>query len=171
MPAETEIVIPRWLWILAIILLLVTIGCFTSPVNAAGRPIFLSPEVKALSDFRNSATAWQGKLREIDSQLLNLLSDAYGSDLFEKSRQSQAVVESAFWLLQEVERIEAPTAASPLRDLVYRATAGYLEAARATLVWISEPTTENLSTAQAALDIARAALQKMEQSEWLHQAE
>jgi len=168
---EIEITIPRWAWILAVILLLVTVGYFVSPVNAAGRPIFLSPEVKAISDFRNSATAWEGKLREIDSQLVRLLSGAYGSDLFEKSRQSQAVVEATSWLLQEVERVKAPTAASPLRELVYRATTVYLEAARATLVWIGEPTTENLSTAQAALDVARAALQKMERSEWLHQTE
>ncbi len=167
MDGNQEIVIPRWLWVIAVVVTLAFLGAFTSPKDAEGRPIFLSPEVKAISDYRNSAVAWLNELRQIDASVTNILSGAYGLGIFEKSRQSQAVAESAFWLLREIEKTETPTAASPLREAAYRTSLAYLDAARATLVWTSEPNDENLGAAQSALDAARDALRKLERSEWL----
>lgn len=169
MSDNETIVIPRWSLPTVLVLLLILAGYFASPKDQAGRPIFLSPGVKAINDYRQSVVGWREQMAGIDAATTSILSGVYGSDLFEKSQQSQKNMEVAFWLVQEIERTEAPTASTPVRELAYRVSLTYLEAARAALVWSSAPTDENLADADALLQKAQAGMKKLEASEWLVQ--
>jgi len=81
--------------LLCLVLVLSGIGWCVSPKDNDGRPILLSPEVKAMEDYRRSAQTWMDQLRALDSEIAGLLQTDRAGDLFTQSRQAQQMLEHA----------------------------------------------------------------------------
>jgi hypothetical protein len=164
---DSDISLPRWLWIGALVLIvLLAVGYIFSPRDRDDRPILLLPDVKAVEDYRVALIDWQAQARELDSQISTILSGRFGSDLFTTSRESQKMIDAGVRLLNNIEQQKTPTVATPARAMAVRMASEYLEAARATLVWTTTPTNDNLSKAQNHLASARERLSELEASEW-----
>lgn len=167
---DSEITIPPWLWIgVLVVIVLLAIGYIFSPRDRDNRPILLLPDVKAVEDYRVALIDWQSQTRELDSQISTILSGRFGSDLFTTSRESQKMIDAGVMLLSNIEQKKTPTVATPARVMALRMASEYLEAARATLVWTTTPTEENLLKAQNHLASARILLSELEASEWITQ--
>ena len=76
--------------ILCLVMLLSTVGFFVSPRDGEGKPILLSPEVKAMEDYRRSAQSWMDQLRALDSEIAGLL---------QTDREGDLVRRMAAWLI------------------------------------------------------------------------
>ncbi len=164
---QEHLVISKWAWIGLVVLALLGLGWFISPRDQSNRPILLLPDAKAVEDYRASTVNWYERIKTLDTQIATILSGKFGHDLFSKSREAQKVTDAAIQLAQEIDRQDAPTAAIPAKRLLMQSASGYLDAARAMLLWVTAPNEENSSTAQKALDQARQSLEELEQSQWI----
>jgi hypothetical protein len=164
---KSEIVIPKWVWFTGIVLFLLGLGLVTSPRDKDNHPLLLLPDLKAMEEYRRSLTSWHARFLELDARMTRLLSDNYGGDLFSQSSEGQKIQNETVQLLQEIDRTATPSAAVSARDKALNAGSAYLEASRASLTWISAPTSTNLDAAQKALDIAHTTLSELEASQWM----
>ena len=164
---KDEVTVPKWTWISAILLFLFILGFIVSPRDRNNRPILLLPDVKSVVDYRGSIVSWHKRLKGLDARLARILSDDYRGDLFTQASEGQDILDGTLQLLNEIEQTPAPAAAAPARDLAVAGGTAYLNAARATLEWISAPTPANLDSAQQALAAARSAMSDLEASQWM----
>lgn len=158
-----------WAWIAgaAACLLLVLVGWLASPVDSlSGRPLLLLPDVKAVEDYRRLASGWVDELRLLDGDLAQLLSGNTG-DLFEQSRRSQAVLDRAARLAQEIDVHAAPPPLSGLQLELAQTALAYLEAARIASGWVSVPDEAHYQQATRTLEQAHTLLSGLEGSQWL----
>lgn len=166
---DETIVISKWLWLALAVLVLFVIGLLISPLDNSSRPILMLPDIKAVEDYRQSISTWHSQILSLDADISSVLSGKFGSDLFEKSREAQKIMDKAINIARDVDSQSAPTAAYPAKSLLVKSTGAYLEASRAMLQWVTTPTSDNLALAQNALQVARQTLDHLEQSEWIHQ--
>lgn len=157
----------KWFWIGLALLAFLGLGWVISPRDPANHPILLLPNAKAVEDYRASIKNWREQMLVIDAEISTTLSGEFGTDLFTKSTVAQKAMDEAIQLVQEVDRSSTPTAAIPAKNLVLQAASAYLNASRAMLDWVTAPSDDNLIQAQQSLDLARAALSELEQSEWI----
>jgi hypothetical protein len=161
-----ELIIPKWVWAIPVVLVLLLLGYFYSPRERDGRPILLLPDVKAVEEYRVAIVHWREQAQNLDTQISTILSGRFGEDLFTRSRESQKMIDAAVRLIQDIERQKAPTAAVPARSISISMATAYLDAARATLLWTTAPSDVNLGAAQEQLAKARRILEELEASEW-----
>ena len=166
---DEPIVISKWLWLGLAVLAIFMIGLLISPLDKSSRPILMLPDIKAVEDYRQSISTWHSQMLSLDADISSVLSGKFGSDLFEKSREAQKIMDKAINIARDVDSQSAPTAAYPAKSLLVKSTGAYLEASRAMLQWVTTPTSDNLALAQNALQVARQTLDHLEQSEWIHQ--
>jgi hypothetical protein len=164
---STEITLPKWLWILLPLVLIVVLGLGISPRDKAGRPLLLSPEVKAVEDYRRSLVGWHTQLAELQGRIARLLSNDYGGDLFSQSSDGQRVLNETLQVLQAMDQTATTPAAIPARELALNAASATLSAAQLALVWVAAPTPANLSSAEQALAAAQAEMTLLEASQWM----
>lgn len=153
--------------ILCLMIFLSIIGFFVSPRDGEGKPILLSPEVKAVEDYRRYAQFWMQQLRALDSEIAGLLQTDRAGDLFTQSRQAQQMLEHAVELAKQVDQTQTPAAALGYHEQMYAATMNYLEAARAGMRWVSAPEQARKDEALAKLDQSRAARKTLENNAWM----
>lgn len=153
--------------ILCLVMLLSIVGFFVSPRDGEGKPILLSPEVKAMEDYRRSAQYWMDQLRALDGEIAGLLQTDRDGDLFTQSRQAQQMLEHAVDLAKQVDQTQTPAAALGYHEQMYTATITYLEAARSGMRWVSAPEQARKDEALAKLDQARAARNTLENNAWM----
>lgn len=144
------------------------IGYFVSPLDEAGKPVLLLPEVKAFEDYRGSARAWVGKLNNLDTEITALLSDAGPGDLFTQSRQAQQMLQHAVELSQEVDRVRVPAAATGIHEQIYSASMAYLEVARLTMQWVGAPVSAKKEEINAKLAQTRNLKANLEKNQWVN---
>lgn len=167
MLTDDTITIPKWVWAFPVILVLLALGYFFSPRDRDNRPILLLPDVQAVEEYRVAILRWLEQAQELDTQINTILGGAYGDDLFTRSRETQEMIDAGVRLISNIDQQRTPTAAVPARSLSSRMASAYLEAARATLLWTTAPTEENLAKAQQLLEMARQARDELEASEWI----
>ena len=163
---NSEIMIPKWVWALGLLVGLLLLGIAVSPLDGQGRPLLLSPGVKAVEDYRRSLSTWDADLTTLNSQMAGLLASGQ-ADLFSQSSQGQQILDETQNILEEIDLTPTTAAAMPARDLALQAGRSTLVAAQATLLWISAPTPANLEAARQALETARADLASLEASQWM----
>ncbi|MCG2787680.1 MAG: hypothetical protein L6461_21550 [Anaerolineae bacterium] len=163
---DEPIIIPKWIWIIPVLLVFLILGYAFSPTDQDNRPILLLPDIRAVEEYRVAIVRWREQAQELDTQISTILSGKYGDDLFTRSRESQKMIDAGVRLIQNIEQKKTPTAATPARSISLRMTSAYLEAARTTLLWTTAPNEENLAKAQYQLEIARQTLAELESSEW-----
>ena len=164
---SSEITIPKWAWMVCAALVILLLGIGISPRGSDEHPLLLSPDVKALNDYRSSLSAWHDRLIDLNGRIARLLSNNYGGDLFSQSSEGQKVLNETIQILEEIDQTSATAASVPARDLALNAASATLSAAQLLLLWISAPTSGNLDTARQALDAARTSLTTLEASQWM----
>lgn len=153
--------------ILCLIVLLSVTGFIVSPRDGDGRPILLSPDVKAVEDYRQSAQSWMEQLRTLDGEIAGLLQTDNHGDLFTQSRQAQQMLQHAVDLAKQVDQTQTPAAALGYHEQIYSASMAYLEAARAGMRWVSAPEQSRKDEAQAKLSQAQAERKTLEDNAWM----
>jgi hypothetical protein len=153
--------------LLCLIVLLSIVGYFASPSDREGKPILLSPEVKAVEDYRRSAQSWLDQLRTLDGEIAGLLQTDNQGDLFTQSRQAQQMLQHAVDLAKQVDQTQTPAAALGYQEQVYAAAMAYLEAARSGMRWVSAPEPSRKEDAQIKLGQAQAARKTLEDNAWM----
>lgn len=153
--------------IFCLAVLLSIVGYFASPRDRDGKPILLSPEVKAVEDYRRSAQSWMDQLRVLDSQIAGVMQTENQGDLFTQSRQAQEMLQHAVDLAKQVDQTRTPAAALGYHEQMYAASIAYLEAARAAMRWVSAPEQARKDEAQAKLSQAQAARKTLEENAWM----
>ena len=164
---NAELTIPKWVWILVLLVIVLSLGLGISPRDRDGRPLLLSPDIKAVEDYRRSLVGWHTRLAELDGRIARVLSNDYGGDLFSQSSDGQKTLNETLQILQEIDQTAATPAAVPARELAMNAASATLNAAQSALIWVSAPTPTNLSSAQQALESAQAEMSILEASQWM----
>jgi hypothetical protein len=154
--------------LLCLVVLLSIVGYFASPKDRDGKPILLSPEVKAVEDYRRSAQSWLDQLRTLDGEIAGLLQTDSQGDLFTQSRQAQQMLQHAVDLAKQVDQKQTPAAALGYHEQIYAAAMAYLEAARAGMRWVSAPEGSRKEDAQGKLGQAQAARKTLEDNPWMN---
>lgn len=152
---------------LCLVVLFTIIGYFTSPLDREGNPILLSPEVKAVEDYRRSAQSWLDQLHTLDGEIAGLLQTDNQGDLFTQSRQAQQMLQHAVDLAKQVDQTQTPASALGYHEQMVATAMAYLEAARSGMRWVSAPEQSCKDNAQAALGLAQAARKTLEDNTWM----
>lgn len=153
--------------LLCLVVLLSIVGYFASPSDRYGKPTLLSPEVKAVEDYRRSAQSWLDQLNTLDGEIAGLLQTDNQGDLFTQSRQVQQMLQHAVDLAKQVDQTKTPAAAIGYHEQMYAAAMAYLEAARSGMRWVSAPEQSRKDAAQAKLGEAQAARKTLEDNAWM----
>ena len=163
--ADMEIEIPWWALVIAGIVIVGLLGWFFSPRNAEDRPILLSPDVKAMEDYRRQANSWANDMRLLDGEITAVM-QSDNSDLIGSMQKGQYALDHSIRLAQEIDEAGSPSAFASLRSEMYDTSLAYVDAARAAATWLSIP---NAANQQAAIEAQQAARDKYDTlitSEW-----
>lgn len=145
----------------------ILIGAFISPRDEQGDPIVLSPDVKAMQDYRSSAREWMNQYSALDSAISQITSQDAQGDLFSQSRSAQNTLQNAVDLAQQIDRTSVPPIAVGVQEQISSTALAYVEAARSALQWISAPKQENHDQALQKLEAARQSKNDLEANSWL----
>lgn len=165
-PDRDLVLSPKGIAVVAVLAVCLGIGTLVTPRDAAGRPVLLSPAVKAVEDYRTAARRWSSKLTELDLQIIGLLATPSG-DLLSLSQSGQQTFDQVLELYSEIDRTQAPPAAASVRQQMLDCTGAYLEVARLALRWVAGPTAENRQAVTEGLAQAREFHQSIKESPWL----
>lgn len=167
----------RGLWIagwsvlvLALLAGLYWLGVLATPLDADGRPLILSPSLRAVERYRARARGWVERMAEIDEHLTALLmadEEAGSAELYERGREMQAVGEEAANLVGEVQATEVTVAMVGLREQVGAAADAYLAAAISTSRWLNAPSETGRREALVVLEEACIQRIELEENEWV----
>jgi hypothetical protein len=148
------------------IVLLTLVGYQSSPIDEAGHPVLLLPDVRAVELYRRNAVRWASEWKAMSADLEQVFSDD-DLQLLTRSRQAQRAFDRAVALAQEVDGTEAPSALLGLQEQATANSNTYIEASATLARWLSAPTDENRAAAEMALANARAVLAVLEANEWI----
>lgn len=162
----------EWLWTvmgLTLLSLLLGLGQIASPRDAAGRPVLLLPDVRAVEGYRQKVVAWNTAWTAIGQDLGRLLTTQETS-LLDQSRLAQRLLEQATALAQAAEGTDAPGSLIGLHDQALAAAGSFSQASAAANRWLSAPTPTNEEGAQSAYQAATTALADLQSNTWLAEA-
>ncbi|MFZ6029547.1 MAG: hypothetical protein ACOYYS_17680 [Chloroflexota bacterium] len=161
-----EIRIPLAALLVPLAVILIGLGWLVSPRDAAGRPVLLTPGIRAVEAYRRQAVAWTEALRLADGETSRILADTSG-DLLGRSQQGQRLFEEVLRIAREIDRQSAPPTLFGLREQLAATSASTLDSVQLALRWLSSPTAENETAARARLAEAQKLLAGLEKSQWL----
>ena len=142
------------------------IGYFVSPLDEAGKPILLLPEVKQMEAYRRSSFQWIEDFRTLDRQIVTITANQQG-DLFSQSREAQSALQLAVQLAQDIDRTAFSPSAVSLHEELISTSLDYLEAARKMMIWVGAPEESKQAQMDENLHLARKSLETLEKSKWL----
>lgn len=143
------------------------VGTLVSPRDEQGNPVLLSPDVKAVQDYRSSARGWMERFSSIDSEVKRIVSAETQGDLFSQSQSAQGILQQTVELAQQIDRTNVPPIAIGLHDEQSSTAMAYVEAARSALQWVSAPGQDNHDQAIQKLEAARKLKDQLEGNQWL----
>jgi hypothetical protein len=162
-----EIIIPRWAIPCVVLIGLVMIGWVGSPRDpSTGRPIILSPGLRATEEYRQKIFGWDQQLIAVDRDISSLLGND-PSDLLAQSQGAERVQVQVNQIVQDIDVAEHPTAFTDLRGQLLQCAITYHDATQKLLSWVSAPTNANREQATAGLETARNIRNDIEQNSWL----
>jgi len=160
-------------WVVATVMLgagLYGLGTMVTPRNSDGRPLVLSPSLRATERYRVRAVRWVVEGMEVDHRLTVLLAEDAETDpteLYTLGREMQAVGEDIARLANEIRTVEVTVALVGLQESAVRAADAYLETAVLTSRWLSAPSEAGRQEALVSLQAAGEQLSELEQNRWL----
>jgi hypothetical protein len=172
---EYEVLLPKGLARKAIqaglvILTLVglTLLCRRVSPQEQGQPRLLSPGLAAVTAFQRDARRWTNDLKDIQNTLGELLSIPAG-DLWAQDQLANELHGRLLGLAAELDGTRVPSTLESLRVTLEDTTTATLEACMALTGWLNEPTPENTSLAQTALQEAEGDWDRLDQNPWVAQ--
>jgi hypothetical protein len=160
----------RILAILAVLIGLYILGDCLTPRDAEGRPLILSPSVRAAETYRRAVLRWVEEMEEIDEGVESVLSQGEVTDpgqLYDLSHAVQVLVEQAASVARDAIYTSAPPALIGLREQVQVTAEAYFVATQEAALWVGAPQEENLRRALETLQQARELREALEASRWL----
>ena len=157
---EVEIHSPALLYVVLIVVVvgvLALVGRAVTPTTGDGEMLVLSPAYVATVRYLSAARDRLDDLDVVDEDLTGVL-DADGGNIYTQGRDAEHAFSRALNAAREIERDQSPLSLATLQTALYDAGGGYVEAARATLRWVSAPSEENRQGADTALETARGLL-------------
>ena len=162
---EIEINSPVLLYVvLAVVVagILALVGRAVTPATSDGDILVLSPAYVATVRYLATAQERLDDLETVDEGLTGVLNADRGN-IYTQGRDAEHAFSRALTAAREIERDQSPLSLATLQTALYNAGSAYVEAARATLQWVSAPSEENRQSADAALDAAREELETSRQ--------
>lgn len=156
--------------ILAVLVGFYFLGNYLTPRDTVGRPLILSPSVRAAETYRRAALRWVEEMGEIDAGLETLLSQGEVTDpgqLYDLSHDVQALVEQAADVTRDAIYTSAPPALIGLQEQARVSAEAYFIATQDAALWVGAPKEENVRAALETLRRARALRKELEASCWL----
>jgi len=147
-----------------LIAMIYLIGQRVTPYDDDNQPVLLSPSVRAALFYRSQAAGWLARFQALDTDLSTLQAE---QDVYEQTRQAEAILSSSARLAQEIEQARTPPALVGLRALLAETASYYLASAQAAAQWVGAPSPENKQFLNDTLAEARAALERVSSSRWL----
>lgn len=165
-----EVEVPRlvlWVMVASVVTgLLVGIGLAVSPRTDSGRPVVLSPPVRAVALYRGQVQQWVARWIALTDDMETMLSgDA--AELLALSQTAHIVFTGAIALAQEVDRAEAPAPMLGLHEQARGVSQIVVEASLAVARWVSTPTAGQRAGALALVAGARVELDRLVQNGWV----
>lgn len=164
-----EIEIPRGgLWVGLALLVIGAcnfVGYLVSPRAGDGRPVLLSPDVRAVENYRRQVVGWVADWTALDEHLRAVTEPE--QELLTQSRAAQAVFERAVAIARAVDGEDAPPALLGLRDQASATAAAYVDASMALNRWLSAPSPENQAAAGQTHGTANGLLMALVANEWV----
>ncbi len=167
-PKNSLLAILRLLLILLGLIGLAILGYRNSPVAENGGPRLLSLRLAEVIRYQHIARRWAGELQEIHSGLQALLENP-STDLLSQDGQANTLYGRLTNLQVEVDGTTVPPTLDVLHNAIQEAANQYSLAASCTITWISEPTSNNLTSALNALSVASTALDNVYQNPWMQE--
>jgi hypothetical protein len=169
LPQETI----RWLrrvlkilLILGVIIAITFLGKAVSPVDAKGNHILLSPRLAQVSAYQRDAKRWVANLKEIQLDLDELIT-APTSNILDMDQRANLLYGHLVSLQAEVDGTSVPPTLEALHASVGDTVNASLDASLRVAAWISEPTPENLSSAEDALMKSQGLLDLIYENPWV----
>jgi hypothetical protein len=147
---------------------LVFLGKSVSPVDAKGKPIFLSPRLAQISAYQRDVRRWAANLKEIHSGLGELLSNPT-DNILDMDERANLLYGRLVNLQAEVDGTSVPSTLDVLHASMGEAVNASLDASLRVAAWISEPTPNNLQSAESALSAATDLLDDIYQNPWVEE--
>jgi hypothetical protein len=145
---------------------LVLLGKSVSPVDAKGRPIFLSPRLAQISAYQQNVRHWAANLKEIQSGLAELLSKP-NDNILNLDQHANLLYGRLVNLQAELDGTSVPSTLDVLHASITDAVNASLETALLVAAWISEPDPNNLHSAESGLSAAMYLLDNIYQNPWV----
>ncbi|HEC35718.1 MAG TPA: hypothetical protein ENI39_04190 [Anaerolineae bacterium] len=156
--------------VVALLVACYILGDRLTPRDGSGRPLLLSPSVRAAERYRRAALQWTAGMAEIDHRLTALLVQQEVTDpaqLYNLSQETQDVMDRAIDLWQDVAFTPAPPALLGLAEQAQVAAEAHLEAARTAARWVGAPEANGRRAALESLRLARGLRAQLEAARWL----
>jgi hypothetical protein len=156
--------------VLALLVGLYFLGDYLTPRDAVGRPLILSPSVRAAEMYRRAVLRWVEEMEEIDEGLESLLSQGEVADpgqLYDLSHAVQVLVGQAANVARDTIYTSAPPALIGLQEQAQMTAEAYFAATQEAALWVGAPQEENLRAALEMLRRARELREELEASRWL----
>ena len=141
-----------------ILTLLAFLGCAVTPVTSDGRPLVLSPAYVATVRYLKAAQGWLDRMVQVNTDLVETIEKE--GNIYTQGRDAERVFEKALSITGEVEQGKAPPALASLQAALTRSARACVQAARAALLYVSAPSTENRQAVDEALDAAYSELER-----------
>lgn len=152
---------------MGIIAVFTVIGALVSPRDKQGNPIILSPDVRAVQDYRSAAYGWMEEFSFLDNEIDQMINSTIQGDLFTQSRSAEQTLQQAVTLAQNIDRTSVPPIAVGLHEKESSTAMAYVEAARSALQWVSAPEQTNRDIAVQNLGSARKFKDEIKANQWL----
>jgi hypothetical protein len=138
--------------------LLTFLGRAVTPIAGDGQPLVLSPAYVATVRYLKTAQGWMDRMVQIDADLTETIEEE--SSIYTQGRDAERAFEKALSIAREVERGKAPLALVSLQAALVQSSRACVQAARAALLYVSAPSTENRQAVGQALNAARGKLEE-----------
>jgi len=145
---------------------LVLLGRSVSSVDAKGKPIFLSPRLAQITVYQRDVRRWVANLKEIQSGLAELLSKP-PDNILDMDEHANLLYGRLVNLQAAVDGTSVPSTLDVLHASITDAINASLETALRVAAWISEPTPDNLQSAESGLSAAMHLLDSIYQNPWI----
>ncbi len=145
---------------------LYAIGRAQTPLDSAGRPMVLTPNLVWTQAFRAQVAHWPARLRTADGVLVRALA-GQGGDLYTTADSIVNTQADLSTLIEEITLASAPPTMEGLRGMALSAAQQYADAAQRVAGVIAAPSAARQADATQAVQVARNYLLALEDSAWL----
>lgn len=154
---------------IVVLVLCGAVGYSVSPRTGEGRPILLSPDVRAIESYRRESLGWVAEWQRQADTLRAVLEDE--GDLFAVSQQAQGAFIQATELASEVEAVDPPASLIGLSEQITETANAFSSASLSVARWVSAPSAENKMNAENELAVAEHLLSKLQANEWMQEVQ